>query len=77
MFKLRQFFKKDGSLSSSKFGDDETSFSYNPNGSTRGSSVKTGNLTTYFDAAYNPQKFGIKTIHGTAYYNKNWKPLKN
>lgn len=77
MFKLKQYFGKDGRLTSSKFGDKETSISFNPNGSMKGSSIKSGNLTTFYDAAYNPHKFGVKSIHGTSYYNKNWHPLKN
>lgn len=68
--------KKDGNLSSIKNRQGGMTFTFNPNGVMRGSSFRSGNLTTFNDAAFNPSKYGVKTGTKTYYYNKNWSPLK-
>ena len=68
--------KKDGSLSTIKNHVPGGSFSFSPDGVMKGSSFKTGYLTTFNDSTYNPKKFGIKQSGKTAYYSPTWKPYK-
>jgi len=73
---VRIYKKKDGSISTIKKSFKGTSFSYGANGQLKGSSFKHGDLTTFNDAAFNPNKYGLKLGDKTKYYNSDWKQYK-
>ena len=68
--------KKDGSISTIKEDFPNGSFSIGADGMMKGSSFRSGSLTTFSDAAMQPKKIGIKFGDKTTYYNPNGKQFK-
>ena len=67
---------KNGNTSSIKNRVPGGSFTFSPDGVMTGSSFKCGNLTTFNDATYNPNRFGVKMGNKTTYFNPKWKQYK-
>jgi hypothetical protein len=68
--------KKDGTVSTIKNNIPGGSYSYGPDWVMKGSSIKTGYLTTFNDASFNPKKFGVKMGNKTTYFSPTMKPYK-